>query len=115
MRTPAGKECSHFYGDYYRGRQLEECRLLKDAGLSWTERLCQSCPVPEIQSANSCEHQQLIPDLKRPLFFMRPEVTITAYCTKSNQEVEEPRVGCGQCHPDLPQFVISSNDSDPAD
>ena len=36
MKTPAGKECKFFYGDYYRGRQHEECRLLKDHGLSWT-------------------------------------------------------------------------------
>ena len=31
MRTPAGKECQYFYGDYYRGRNQEECRLLSDA------------------------------------------------------------------------------------
>jgi hypothetical protein len=115
MRTPAGKECKYFYGDYFRGRHIEECRLVKDADLSWTPRLCETCPVPEILSANSCEHQQLIPELKRSIFFMRPEVKISAYCTKSNQKVNEPRVGCGECHPDLPEFLIALNEPDPAD
>jgi hypothetical protein len=115
MLTPAGKECKYFYGDYFRGRNIEECRLLKDQGLEWSASLCEECPVPEILSANSCEHQQLLPELKRPLFFMRPKVAITAYCTKSNQPVSEPRLGCGQCHPNLPEFVISPNEPDPAD
>ena len=33
MKTPAGTECKYFYGDYYRGRNHEECRLL---GAAWT-------------------------------------------------------------------------------
>ena len=31
MRTPAGTECQYFYGDYRRGRNHEECRLLDEA------------------------------------------------------------------------------------
>jgi len=115
MITPAGKECKFFYGDYHRGRNIEVCRLLNDHGLQWEPRLCEDCPVPEILSANSCEHQHLTPELKRPLFFMRPKVQIWAYCSKSNQKVEEPRIGCGLCHPDLPEFVISPNEPDTPD
>jgi len=115
MKTPAGKECKYFYGDYFRGRNIEECRLLKDADLSWKDRLCNACPVPDILSANSCEHQQLIPEVKRLLFFLPPEVHIKAYCTKINKTVKEPRVGCSECHPNLPQFVIAPNDPDSAD
>ena len=77
MLTPAGKECKFFYGDYYRGRNHEECRLLKDNDLTWSTRLCEDCPVPDILLANSCEHQQLIPELKRPLILMRPRVYVT--------------------------------------
>ena len=115
MKTPAGKECKFFYGDYFRGRNIEECRLLKDAGLSWTGRLCTSCPVPDILFANSCEHLQLIPEVKRPLLLMPAEVRISAYCTKSNQVVKEPRIGCSECHPNLPEFVIAPDEPDSAD
>jgi hypothetical protein len=112
MRTPAGKECSFFYGDYHRGRNIQECRLLKDHGLDWQPRLCETCPVPEIQIANSCPHQALIPSLERPMFFLRPQVKISAYCRKAEDNVTDPRIGCGLCHPNLPEFILSPDDSD---
>ena len=98
MQTPAGKECKYFYGDYFRGRNHEECRLLEDNDLSWSAYMCQDCPIPDILLANSCEHQQFIPELKRPLLIKRPIVKVTAFCTKTEQTVNEPRIGCGQCH-----------------
>lgn len=115
MKTPAGKECEYFYGDYFRGRSLEECRLLKDHGHTWSGYLCQECPVPEIKLANSCQHQKMTPSLKRPLFFMRPQVHIDAYCTNTQKVVTEPRAGCGQCHPNILEFVILPDDSDTSD
>ena len=115
MRTPAGKECEYFYGDYFRGRSLEECRLLKDQGISWAPYLCEDCPVPEIKMANSCKHLRLIPNLKRPIFFLRPQVKIRAYCTKIEESVDEPRVGCSQCHPKINEFVILPDEPDTPD
>lgn len=115
MKTPAGKECEYFYGDYFRGRTIEECRLLKDYGLAWSANLCQECPVPEIKMANSCQHQKLTPSLKRPVFFMRPQVQVTAYCAKTEKNVNEPRIGCGQCHPNLSEFVILPDEPDTSD
>ena len=110
MITPAGKECRHFYGDYYRGRSVERCRLLEDHKLDWAPTMCEKCPVPEILQANACEHQQLIPRLEKPLFFLRPEVSVNAHCSLCECDVEEPRIGCGQCHP-LPQvFVVTSQE-----
>ncbi|MGB9673344.1 MAG: hypothetical protein ACPL3P_04340 [Anaerolineales bacterium] len=101
MRTPAGKECPYFYGDYYRGRNNEECRLLQDANpaLPWKAALCQTCPVPSIRQANACPDMQLIPSLARSFPFLKQEVHIRAYCIKSHQDVPEPHVGCGICHP----------------
>lgn len=95
MQTPAGKECEYFYGDYYRGRHHEECRLLQD---EWQPRLCFTCPVPEILRANSCEHMQLYGEVHRPFFLLKPRVRVKAYCTKTNQVVEDPHIGCGECH-----------------
>lgn len=99
MRTPAGKECKYFYGDYYRGRNLEECRLLKAAGQRWTADLCKTCPVPAVMLANACEYLQLRGSVARPLTaaFQR-RVQITAFCEKTRRDVAEPQIGCGECH-----------------
>ena len=109
MITPAGKECSYFYGDYFRGREQESCRLLESASLEWTPDLCEKCPVPDIQMANACEFQNLYPKLAKPVFFMKAQVEVSAYCTKCTCSVDEPRVGCGQCHP-LPQIFFSDSE-----
>jgi hypothetical protein len=99
MKTPAGTDCIHFYGDYYRGRNVEECRLIKAQGGNWTSDLCASCPVPGILRANSCEHLKLKAGIHRPItaLFQR-RVQITAYCQKTHTEVAEPHIGCGECH-----------------
>ena len=99
MKTPAGRECPHFFGDYYRGRNMEECRLLKAAGEIWSPDLCKTCPVPEIARANSCQHMQLKLVVARPLFAMfQRRVQVSAFCNKSDRNVDEPQIGCGECH-----------------
>lgn len=99
MKTPSGRECEYFYGDYFRGRSVEECRLLKAQGQAWTPDLCQTCPVPDIARANSCAHMRLTLTVARPLaaLFQR-RVQVRAYCEKSKREVSEPQIGCGECH-----------------
>lgn len=108
MRTPSGIDCPHFYGDYFRGRSVEECRLLKAAGQTWTPDLCKTCPVPGITRANACEHLQLHPTVARPLsaMFLR-RVQIHAFCAKTNRAVKEPHIGCGECHPLPPIFNVT--------
>ena len=54
MKTPAGHECPYFYSDYHRGRNTEECRVLKVARQKWTADLCKTCAVPAITRANAC-------------------------------------------------------------
>jgi len=102
MKTPAGIECKYFYGDYYRGRSHEECRLLGAANLKWEPGLCRTCPVPSINLANSCQFMVLHPSLERSIkTVFRPQVKVSAYCEKSEQKVKEPKIGCGICHPIL--------------
>lgn len=105
MITPAGKECAFFFGDYHRGRSTESCRLLEGSNLDWSPNLCERCPVPQILQANACEYQELKPRLERPLFFLRKQVQVSAYCSKCQCNVDEPRIGCGQCHP-LPEIFF---------
>ncbi len=92
MRTPAGKECRYFYGDYFRGRNIEECRLLKDASppLSWKPGLCSTCPVPEFLLANACPNLVFQPRLGRSFPFLKQEV------------------GCGECHALPPEFLTGN-------
>jgi hypothetical protein len=107
MRTPAGVECKFFYGNYLRGRKQEECRRIGNAPAPhhWTPDICQKCPVPEILRANACEFMELHAQVERPLFGLQKKVVVTAYCTKSQQVVDEPEVGCGECHPLPPAFL----------
>ncbi len=117
MRTPAGKECEYFYGDYYRGREREECRLLKNSNPSqnWQPKLCFTCPVPGILQANACEDMRLNARIQRLFFILSPEVVVSAHCSKSNQNVQEPHVGCGQCHSLPPVFTGEARDPDTPD
>ncbi len=107
MKTPAGKECKYFYGNYFRGRKDEECRLLGQAGQRWTADLCRTCPVPGILLANACEFLQLQATVTRPIeaVFQR-RVHINAFCEKTRRNVEEPHIGCGECHPLPTAFEI---------
>ena len=114
MRTPAGKECKYFYGDYHRGKSLEECRLLSAHALTWKPELCSKCPVPDILLANACEHMEFQPRLEKPLLVFKPQVQVRTYCHKCECQVDEPRIGCGQCHPFPEVFVVDPNDDNPA-
>lgn len=100
MRTPTGKECRYFYGDYYRGRSQEECRLLQAAAppLTWTSELCVSCPVPEILLANACQFMELRPKLERPFPFIKQQVKVSVSCVKNGRVGFDPHIGCGECH-----------------
>ena len=107
MKTPAGTECKYFYGDYFRGRKHEECRLLMAYGQDWTADLCRTCPVPSILQANACEFMRLRAQVVRPVaaLFQR-RVQISASCEKTGRPVTEPQIGCGECHALPPVFQI---------
>ncbi|MBE9524576.1 MAG: hypothetical protein IMY76_05720 [Chloroflexi bacterium] len=109
MQNPYGKECQYFYGDYYRGRNREECRLLPGTG-SWKPDLCRYCPVPDILQANSCQHMQLRAETFRPLLVLKPQVRIHAFCSITENKVSEPHIGCGQCHKLPPIFMGESDE-----
>lgn len=98
MRTPAGVDCRHFYGDYFRGRNVETCRLLQANGEKWEPRLCQACPVPGILMANACGKLRLKARVRRSVrsVFAR-RVHIEALCDATGAKVAEPYVGCGSC------------------
>src|SRR5258708_7256833 len=105
MRTPAGKECKYFYGNYFRGRKDEECRLLRSAESKWSADFCQTCPVPAILQANACEFLLLHATVVRPLSsLLQRRVQVSAFCEKTIRAVPEPQVGCVERHPLPPVF-----------
>lgn len=104
MRTPYGTECSYFYGDYFRGMNREECRLLTQ---EWRRELCKSCPVPGIQRANACQNLRLTARVERNLLTLfQRRVQVSARCEKNGRDVPEPQIGCGECHPLPPVFEV---------
>lgn len=107
MRTPAGVECPFFYGNYHRGKNVEECRLIgkQPPPSHWSPDLCATCPVPSIKMANACEHMQLTIIIKKKLGFFKRYVKVEAFCTHAGSKVEKPHVGCGKCHPFDNEFV----------
>jgi hypothetical protein len=117
MRTPAGVECPYFYGNYYRGRKQEECRLIGSAPppYQWQAALCHTCPVPAISRANACEYMILQASVAREWLGLRRKVIVTAYCRKSERQVEHPEIGCGECHPLPSPFLSATNDTDNPD
>jgi len=100
MRTPSGQECPFFYGDYYRGKNTEECRLIGNRlpPHNWTPDLCATCPVPGVLRANSCPNLVLEAAVKKRLFGLKRQVKIFAACKKTLTNVKKPEVGCGLCH-----------------
>ena len=105
MKVPTtGKECPYFYGDYHRGRHHEECRLLEKSDPPWEIKYCKSCPVPDIVRANTCPNMIISGEIKSGFLGLSQKVQVTAYCTKTHREVDNPFIGCGECHPILDLF-----------
>ena len=73
MKTPAGRECPHYYADYNRHtRDIEECRLAKENPDSepWHPKDCAKCSVPDIVLANASPDTKLILTIKSSLCWM---------------------------------------------
>ncbi|PJF40559.1 MAG: hypothetical protein D6737_02130 [Chloroflexi bacterium] len=97
MRTPAGKECRHYYEDYYRGRNVQECRLMKQnpASLHWHPSDCAKCVVPEILNANASPDLELTVTAKNKFFGFGRTVEVTAACAGEPIPLEQAYTGCG--------------------
>lgn len=90
--------CRYFYGDYFRGKNKEECRLLEanpNNTHAWKRSYCDSCPVPEIVIASNS--RDLVLEAAVVKRFLRGQVEVTfAVCTKHMEELADPRF-CPKC------------------
>ncbi|MFZ5810184.1 MAG: hypothetical protein ACOY16_12950 [Chloroflexota bacterium] len=63
--------------------------------------------------ANACTYLELHPRLERSFPFLRQEVRINAFCSKTMRSVPEPHIGCGECHPLPPAFTEDNHADNP--
>ena len=108
VKTPYGRECRYYYQDFYRGRSRQECRLIgrNPASERWEPPLCRDCPVPSILSDNACPTMALEGQVVKGFLGLTRRVQVYAVCTLTATQVQEPRVGCGQCHQHRPGATI---------
>ncbi len=96
MKKPVN--CRYFYGDYFRGRHKEECRLIEanpNSPRPWKRNLCDACPVPALIIASNCRELLLEGEVTRKFF--RDHVSVTfAVCAKHMIELSDP-LFCPKC------------------
>lgn len=107
MRTPSGTECPYYYEDFFRGRAIQECRLVARNPRSepWRAGLCGRCDIPAILRANACPHMVLGAQVVRRWLGLARRIEAYAVCTKQQVEVEDLYVGCGHCRPQTPTIL----------
>lgn len=98
MKVPDGRECKFFYGDYYRGRNFDECRALSNPEdkRTWNSSYCKSCPLPDYLRNNSCEN--LVYSVYLEKILIKKRIKVKAWCKQQHVAVRDPNVGCGNCH-----------------
>lgn len=115
MLTPAGSECRHYYEDFNRGREVQQCRLarLNPESLPWRPRDCARCPVPAILRANNSPDMVLTLTIKKGFLGLGRHLEVAASCKKHDVEIEEPQVGCPQCSAERPGFADLFREREP--
>lgn len=106
MRTPGGSECPHYYEDFARGAQRQQCRLAKKAGgLRWVPADCARCPVPAILSANASPHLDLRLHIHRGPFGVGRRVEVEAWCELHGPVIEDAHTGCPECNAEADRLL----------
>lgn len=108
MRTPAGKECRHYYEDYNRGRNVQECRLARGNpySLPWKPVDCFRCSVPAILYANASPDLELRLTIKPRLLGLGRTIEVEAWCARHRFPLEDPYLGCPECNTDKPGLDV---------
>ena len=115
MKNPAGIECKHYYEDFNRFREIQECRLsrLNPESIDWQPDDCGKCPVPAILRANGSPNMELILTIKRGFLGIGRQLRVDAFCQKHQVIIDEPPLGCIQCNAERPNLaeLFGANDS----
>jgi hypothetical protein len=108
MQTPAGKDCRHYYEDYHRGRNIQECRLEKSNpdSVRWHPSDCNKCPVPDILNANASPDLELTLTIKQGFLGFGRRLVVDAACIKHRIPVNDPYIGCPRCNDERPGLDV---------
>jgi hypothetical protein len=92
MKTPAGKECKHYYEDFHRGRNIQECRLVKYNAQSerWHPKDCGRCPIPDILRANADPDMILELTIKNGFLGLGRKLDVVAYSESDGSVIDDP-------------------------
>lgn len=114
MKTPAGKDCKHYYEDFHRGREIQECRLVKYNPQSdrWHPKDCEKCPIPDILRANADPDMVLELTLKSGFLGFGRKYDIRAYSQRDGHEITDPYVGTIKDNPGLEIFRKALEEDD---
>lgn len=95
MDTPAGKDCKHYYEDFHRGREIQECRLIKLNAYSerWHPNDCSKCSVPDILLANADPDMDLTLTVKKGFLGFGRKLEVDAKNRLDGSVIEDPFVG----------------------
>lgn len=96
MRTPAGKECRHYFQDFHRGRNIQRCRLIRDNPESqpWKPADCERCQVPAILNANASPDLRLELTVRNSMLGLRRELRLRAWCRDEEIPLATAYTGC---------------------
>ncbi|GAB4310676.1 MAG: hypothetical protein Kow00117_04120 [Phototrophicales bacterium] len=108
MRTPAGKDCRYYHEDFHRGREIQECRLVKDnpESMRWHPSDCSKCPVPDILNANASPYLQLKLSITTRFSVFGRKLKVSASCEKHRIPIEDAFTGCPKCYEERPGLDI---------
>lgn len=111
MRTPAGSECRYYFQDFHRGKNVQECRLVKEnpASKRWRPADCAACPVPAILQANASPNLELSLTIGSRFFGLGRQLTVTARCRRHNSVIDDPFIGCPECNHERPGLDLFLN------
>lgn len=119
MRTPAGNDCSYYHEDFFRGRNVQECRIPKsEKSAIWKPEYCAKCPVPAILRNNASPNLYLELNIKQTLLGFGRKLEVTAWCKRHDIPVDDPNLGCEKCNaerPGLQLFADALNNSGDSD
>lgn len=88
--------CRFYYEDYFRGREVMECRLPKSQqSMPWKRSICDSCPTPAILRETNCPHLALEGTIRKKFPFGE-RMEVFAICTKHMLQLKDGR-HCPQC------------------
>lgn len=115
MITPNGKSCKHYYQDFHRGRNVQECRLVRSNpdSADWHTTDCARCVVPDILMANADPDMELTLTIKKGFLGFGRKLELTARDRRDGTVIENPYVGRVDAdHPGIAIFRKAIEDLD---